>query len=168
MKRLAILAATMAVLSVTDSVLAAVVSDFAPKGTTLYAMASAEPSDTTTTNSTDFVDIAGLSTVINIPKHKTAELIINFSGEVNSCDVMFVRATVDGAAAAPSDTQLQYRIGQNLGAESLSFTFFAQNVNPGSHTVAMQWHGGSNCGSQFMAARSMIVTANVHRPPTQR
>lgn len=165
MKRIAVLAAIAAVLSVTSYVLAAVVSDFVPKGTTLYAMVSAEDGDTTTTTSTDFVDIAGLSTLINIPKHKTAELVINFSGDVNSCDIMYVRAAVDGAAAAPAQTQFLYRLGESLGSESHSFTFFAEGVNSGLHTVTMQWHGLSNCHNQFMGARTMVVTANVHRPP---
>jgi hypothetical protein len=75
---------------------------------------------------------------------------------------MYIRAVVDGGAAAPAETQLQYRIGQNLGADSHSFTFYKKGVGSGVHTVAIQWHGLTTCDHQFMAARSMVVTANIH------
>ena len=131
-----------------------------PAGTTRYAMVARGPLDGIVTTSSIFVDITGLSVIIGIPSGKHAELIVTFSGEVNTCDAMYVRATVDGAAAAPAYTQLQWAFGG--GADSHSFTFFKKDVGPGSHTVAMQWRGLSTCDHQFMDARSMIVTANIH------
>jgi hypothetical protein len=159
---LALLSVVIAVFVAGFAAAASIAPEFVGAGSTRYAMVARGPLDTTTTQSSTFVNITGLSVVIGIPSGKTAELIINFSGEVNSCDVMYVRAVVDGAAAGPSETQLQYRIGQNLGADSHSFTFYKKGVGAGSHTVAMQWHGLTTCDHQFMAARSMIVTANIH------
>jgi hypothetical protein len=121
-----------------------------PAGTTRYAMVARGPLDGIATTSSIFVDITGLSVIIGIPSGKHAELIVTFSGEVNTCDAMYVRAY----------TQLQWAFGG--GADSHSFTFFKKDVGPGSHTVAMQWRGLSTCDHQFMDARSMIVTANIH------
>ena len=142
------------------AVAASIAPSFVSPGSTRYAMVSVGPTSTTATTSATFVDITGLTTVVNIPSGKTAELIINFSGEVNTCDAMYVRATVDGASAAPAYTQLQWNF--NGGADSHSFTFYDKGVGAGSHRVAMQWHGLTTCAQQFMAARSMIVTANIH------
>jgi hypothetical protein len=135
---------------------------FVHAGTTRYAMSSAGPAAPVTTNSTSFVEIPGLANTIKIGTGKTAELIINFSGEVNSCDVMYVQAVVDGVPASPSSTQLIYRAGQNTGADSTAFTFFYKGLGAGTHRVAMQWHGLSACNQQFMDSRSMVVTANIH------
>lgn len=158
---LAMVLVVLAVFVAGYSVAGSIPQSFAGAGSTRYAMKSRGPLDTTTTQSTTFVDISGLKMAIVIPGGKRADLIIDFSGEVNSCDAMYVRAAVDGAAASPEYTQLQYRLGQNLGADSHSFTFFAKSVGSGTHTVAMQWHGLSACDHQFMAARSMVITANI-------
>ncbi len=159
---LALVSVVVAVFVAGYAVAASIAPDFVGAGSTRYAMVARGPLDTTTTTSTSFVNVTGLSTVVAIPSGKTAELIITFSGEVNSCSVMYIRATVDGGAAAPSDTQLLYLVGQNVGAESRSFTFYKRGVGSGSHTVAIQWRGVSTCDHQFMSARSMVVTANIH------
>jgi len=142
------------------AVAASIASDFVGSGSTRYAMVAMGPETSTTTTSIDFVDIADMSVVVGIPSNKMADLIITFSAEVNTCDAMFVRATIDGTAAAPSYTQFQWNFSG--GADSHSFTFFQKGIGSGSHTVAMQWHGLSTCVWQFMAARSLIVTANIH------
>jgi hypothetical protein len=49
----------------------------------------------------------------------------------------------------------------NGGAQSHAFTFIAR-VDAGVHTVKIQWRGLSNCAQQFVAARSMVVIANIH------
>jgi hypothetical protein len=72
---------------------------------------------------------------------------------------MYVRAVIDGSSALPYNTQLQWNFSG--GADSHAFTFY-KTITEGLHTVAMQWHGLTSCGQQFMAARSMIVTANIH------
>jgi hypothetical protein len=159
---LALLSVVVAVFVAGFAVAASIAPQFVGAGSTRYAMVARGPLDTTTTRSTTFENVVGLSVGIGIPSGQTAELIITFSGEVNSCDVMYIRAVVDGVAAGPSETQLQYRIGQNLGADSHSFTFYKKGVGSGAHTVAIQWHGLTTCDHQFMAARSMVVTANIH------
>jgi hypothetical protein len=159
---LALVSVVVAVFVAGYAVAASIAPEFVGAGSTRYAMVARGPLDTTTTQSTTFVNVTGLSVGIGIPSGKSAELIITFSGEVNSCDVMYIRAVVDGGAAAPAETQLQYRIGQNLGADSHSFTFYKKGVGSGVHTVAIQWHGLTTCDHQFMAARSMVVTANIH------
>ena len=152
---------TAAVLLAGYAVAEAVAPTFvSPPGTTRYAMVAKGPLDPIATTSSTFVDITGLSVIIGIPSGKHAELIITFSGEVNTCDAMYVRATVDGAAAKPAETQLQWNFSG--GADSHSFTFYKKDVGPGSHTVAMQWRGLSTCDHQFMDARSMVITANIH------
>ncbi len=140
------------------AVAATVSPSFVNSGTTRYAMVSAE--DAITTQSTSFVDVPGLSSVVHIPSGKVADLIIDFSGEINTCDGTLGRATIDGAAASPSSTQLMWNL--NGGAESHAFTFYARGVGSGSHTVTIQWAGVSSCNHQFMSARSMIITANIH------
>ena len=136
-------------------------ASFVSSGTTRYAMVSKGPAaaDNAMTTSTTFVGMPGMSTNINVPSGKTAELIVTFSGMVNTCDAMYVRAVVDGSAASPSYTQFQWNFSG--GADSHAFTFF-KSVKGGSHTVAIQWHGLSSCPQQFVSARSMIVTANIH------
>jgi hypothetical protein len=134
-------------------------ASFVTSGTTRYAMVSRGPTTTTTTTSTAFVDIAGMSTAVDIPSGKTAELIITFSAMVNTCSAMYVRAVVDGSAASPSYSSDLWDFSG--GADSHAFTFY-KTVKEGSHTVAMQWEGLDSCAQQFMASRSMIVTANIH------
>lgn len=134
-------------------------ASFVSAGTTRYAMVSRGPLQTATTSSSTYVDIPGMATTISVPANKTAELIITFSGMVNTCDAMYVRAVVDGSAALPSETQFQWNF--KGGADSHAFTFYT-TVKAGSHRVKIQWHGLSTCAQQFIASRSMIVTANIH------
>jgi hypothetical protein len=134
---------------------------FAPAGVTRYAMVQQGPTATATTTSTSFVNMPGMSVAVAIPSGKAADLIVTFSAMVNSCFAMQVRATVDGSAALPSSTQFFWQAA-NTGADSRAFTFFQQNVGAGSHTVRIQWAGVTSCSSEFVAARSMVVTANIH------
>lgn len=157
---LAFVSVVVAVFVTGYAVAASIAPAFVSAGSTRYAMVARGPTDTTTTTSTVFVRISGMSTAVDIPSGKTAELIITFSAMVNTCSAMYVRATVDGVAAGPSYTQFQWDFSG--GADSHSFTFFRKGLGSGSHTVAMQWEGLTNCAQQFMAARSMIVTANIH------
>lgn len=134
-------------------------ASFATAGTTRYAMVAAGPTNTITTTSTTFVDVAAMATNITIPPNRVAELIVTFSAMVNTCSAMYIRAVVDGSAAAPAYTQFQWDFSG--GADSHAFTFY-KAVKSGVHTVKIQWEGLTNCAQQFMAARSMIVTANIH------
>lgn len=157
---LALVTVVVAVFVAGYAVSASLSPSFVSAGSTRYAMKSAGPTDTITTTSTSFVNIAGMSTGVAVPSGKHADLIITFSAMVNTCSAMYVRATIDGAPAAPEYTQFQWDFSG--GADSHSFTFYAKSIGSGSHKVAMQWEGLTNCPQQFMAARSMIVTANIH------
>jgi hypothetical protein len=153
--------AAVAALSVAGYAFAATINPaFSPAGVTRYAMVQQGPTVTATTTSTTFVNMPGMSVAVSIPSGKTADLIVTFSAQVNSCLAMLVRATVDGSAALPSSTQFFWQAG-NTGADSRAFTFFQHNVGAGSHTVRIQWAGVTSCANEFVAARSMIVTANI-------
>ena len=157
---MAMVAVVAAVFVAGYAVAASVVpASFVTAGTTRYAMVAVNPSSTTTTTSASFVDMPGMSTSISVPAGRVAEVMIDFSGMVNTCDAMYVRAVIDGSAASPAYTQFQWNF--NGGADSHAFTF-VKTVKAGPHTVKMQWHGLTSCSQQFIAARSMIVTANIH------
>ncbi len=132
---------------------------FLASGTTRYATATAE--DPQNTTSTSFVNIPNLSTTITIGTGKTADLMIDFSGELNGCSAIFVRAVVDGATTSPSSAQVFWPLA-GLGAASHGFTFVKKAVKSGTHTVAIQWQELSNCAQAFISSRSMVVTANIH------
>ena len=153
------IAIVAAVFAAGYTVAAAVAPSFVPAGATRYAMVSKV--DTATTSSTSFVSMSGMSTSLSVQSGKSADLIITFSGEVNSCFAMDVRAVVDGSPASPSSTQFFWQAG-NTGADSRAFTFFSRNIGSGNHTVAIQWAGVTSCSQEFVAARSMVVTANIH------
>jgi hypothetical protein len=114
------------------------------------------------TSSTTFVDVPGLSTTFSIPSGKKGDVIIQFSGEVNSPSAMNVRALVDVSAADPNNAGNGPQIfwGVSGGATTQGFNFYKFGVGSGSHIVKMQWDGDS--GSQFMIFRSMIVFVNIH------
>jgi hypothetical protein len=148
----------LAAATATGYALAAVAPNLVPAGTTRYAMAVGQDSQTST--STTYVNIPNLSVGFSIPSGRSADLMITFSGEVNSCTPIEARAVIDGVAALPSETQLFWP--DNIGAQSQGFTFWRRNVPAGLHTVAMQWHGLTSCSQQFISNRSMVVTANIH------
>lgn len=129
-----------------------------PAGTVRFGMASA--SNAVNSTSTTYVNIPGMHVGFVVPSGQHADLIIAFSGEVNSCTAIEVRAVVDGVAASPSETQLFWP--DNIGAQSHSFTFYTTALPSGTHNVFIQWHGLTNCNQQFISNRSLIVTVNDH------
>jgi hypothetical protein len=154
-------AAALAAATATGYTLAArIVPNYVPAGDTRYAMAAA--TNIINSTSTTFVDIPNMTTLVPVPAGKVADLIITFSGEVNSCTPIELRAFVKdlSASATPSETQLFYP--DNIGAQSHGFTFLKRNVSAGNHTVVIQWHGLTNCNQQFISNRSLAVTANIH------
>ena len=152
-------AAAMVATSVAGYAVASTVSpsSFVSAGTVRFAMVSASSPQTTT--STTYVNIPGMNTGFNVPPGKTADVMITFSGEVNTCHAMLVRAVVDGSAALPSETQFQWNLSG--GADSHAFSFFTK-VGPGVHNVAVQWHGLYTCAQEFISNRSTIITVNLH------
>ena len=133
-------------------------ANYVTAGTTRYAMVAAQDAQTST--STSFVSIPGLSTTVTVPSGKVADLIIDFSGEVNSCSAMSVRAVVDSTASSPTSAQIFWPTGG--GAQAEAFTFFAKAVKSGTHTVAIQWSEITACSQMFISSRTMVITSNVH------
>ena len=134
---------------------------FVTKGTTRYAFASATVSSPTTTTSTSFVDMSGMSATVSIPADKTAELFITFSAELNGCGPIYARAIVDSSAniASPGAALLFSHTGGS--AEAHGFTWM-RSVGTGSHTVKIQWQDVGGCDHDFAGVRSLLVTANIH------
>ena len=131
-----------------------------PSGSLRVGAVSA--TDAINTTSTTFVDVPGLSMTAKIPAGKKGDVIIQFSGEVNSPSATYVRAMVDSTIADPNNAGAGVQIfwGVGGGATAQGFNFYDFGVGPGTHTVKMQWEGLS--GSQFMSNRSMVVFVNIH------
>lgn len=159
MLKLAVVIAITAVITSAATVFAvgAIPADFLPKGEVRVLEVSAANAKNTT--STSFVNVPGLSANVIVPSGKVADLIIEFSGMVNSPDALSTRALVDSTVALPGPTQVYYGQGINLGASTHGFNYYLNGVNPGVHRVVIQWSGLG--GQQFISYRSMIVIANL-------
>lgn len=107
-----------------------------------------------TTTSTVFTRIADSSPPVRAPASALssdiltddhADLKITFRGEIEAPGGgrVFVRALVDGEVASPSDVVAT--VGWLTGVRS--FTFVKTNVPTGTHSIAIQWHGGGGLGS---------------------
>lgn len=135
-----------------------VTSGFQPKGTMRVAAVSATNAINTTV--TSFTDVPNLNTTVIVPDGKVADIVIEFSGVVNSPDALYVRAMVDSNVASPGPVQAFYGVGG--GATTQGFNFYRFTVPAGSHRIAIQWDGLG--GQQFMSYRSMVVFANIRNP----
>ena len=158
--RIRLLIALLAVLvglAITGTAAAA----FRPAGHARYAFASVDVSGPTTSTSNSFVDMAGMSVSVNVGGTQHANLFITFSGELNGCGPIWVRAIVDSTAnvAAPGAALLLYPTGG--GAEARGFTW-SSTVASGAHTVTIQWQDQDACSQAFASVRSLFVTANVY------
>lgn len=128
---------------------------------------------THSTSSTSFVDMPEMS--VTISTSGTSRLIIVFSGNTwltgsGSYLIIAVRAMVDTAQAYPqrqdiwfgSSTRQSVPLGGDIvyyDHSSHSLTFHSDPLDPGTHTVKIQWRvwGGSNVG--YIASRSLTVIA---------
>jgi hypothetical protein len=129
-----------------------------PSGQARFAYASANnPINTTATFTTGFVDVPNLATSITVPAGQVADVLILFSGEMNSPSALYVQAVVDGQVAQPGLVQAFW--DQAGGATTQGFNFRGSVLGAGTHTIKMQWAGLS--GQQFMSARSMTVILNL-------
>jgi hypothetical protein len=133
-------------------------SAFKPVGVTRYAMVSRTAAQSGSTTSIVMVDMPGLAATITVPPGKAADVIVTFSGVVQTCNTMYVQALVGGTAASPGEVRVAIRPMAN--SEARAFTFYG-TVGPGNHTIRIQWRGNSDCVAQFVYARTMVVTANV-------
>lgn len=146
-----------------QAVSAAVPSAFLTTGTTRYAFVSTAAA--TSTTSTSFVNLSGLSTTISIPAGKTADVFILFCGDTVTESFTLVRAVVGGSRASPIEMQIREPPADPLGGgETGCANFLKTGVPSGTQTVAMQWRGaGAFPGKQHqMFDRSMVVIANIH------
>jgi len=115
------------------------------------------PINTTATFTSGFVDVPNLATSVTIPAGHVADVLILFSGEMNSPSALYVQAVVDGGVASPGLVQAFWDTAG--GATTQSFNFRGSTLGAGTHAIKMQWAGLS--GQQFMSARSMTVMLNL-------
>lgn len=128
----------------------------APKGQVRFAYASAtNPINTTATS---FVDLPNLAATVTVPKGKVADVLILFSGEMNSPSALYIQAVIDAFATTPGPVQAFWGVGG--GATAQGFNFYGV-IGEGTHTIKMQWRGLS--GQQFMSVRSMTILLNLRK-----
>ena len=100
------------------------------------ALMSAAPTGVAqSTTSTSWVDVPDLTGSITTPAG--GDLTMTFSGEfaATAGKRVFLRALVDGQPTRPSDVRL-FSGGWH---GSYAYSFVAPNVDPGSHTIQLQW-----------------------------
>lgn len=155
-----VVAVLVAFVSISAAVALAATQGLQPKGVMRVAAVSAF--DAVNTSSTSYVDLPNLSTSFKVPAGQTADVIIQFSGSMNSPSALYARAVVDGTAADPNNAgngpQMFWGVGG--GATAQAFNFYKFGVGSGGHTVKIQWAGLS--GQQFMSYRSLVVFVNLH------
>jgi hypothetical protein len=107
------------------------------------------------TSSTTFETIPNMSKTIS--NNKKTKMIITFSADAYAAnnELMFVVAIVDGNPARPGEVQFTGDTTETW-ARAHSFTWVSGNLNPGQHTVEIQWR--SNSGNQVTVKnRNMVV-----------
>lgn len=100
---------------------------------------------------TDVPDMTG-----SLATTADSDLAISFTAEAFTAggSSMFVRVTVDGQVASPSDVEF---VAEGF-AGVRSFTFVKQNVPAGAHSIAVQWHGSGGLAA-YVGDRTMSVVA---------
>lgn len=108
------------------------------------------------TTSTSFVDMPNMS--LTIDPSVTSDLAISFSGRVYGIgSSLWIQALVDGVTAGPGQV-----LATDVEVSTLrAFNFVVKDVAPGTHTVTIQWRGGSNGtpGTMYVGDRSTKVIA---------
>jgi hypothetical protein len=127
---------------------------------------------THSTSSTSFVDMPEMS--VTISTSGTSRLIIVFSGHTwlsgsGKYLIIAVRAMVDTAQAYPQAQNIWFGSGAHLGIllgevvypdySSHSFTFHSDPLDPGTHTVKIQWRVYASSNAGHIASRSLTVIA---------
>lgn len=145
---------------VSYAVSAAVPQALLPAGSSRYAFAGANTGTPTSTTSTTFVDLSGLTTTVKIPSGKKGDVFVLFCSETRpNGDFANVRALIGGVDSMPGETTL--REGTSSQPEESQCANFARTgVSAGTKTVTIQWR--SVGGAEITAyARSMIVLVNI-------
>lgn len=129
---------------------------FAPKGQVRLAYTAAvNPINTTATS---FVDLPNLAATVTIPKGKVADVVVLFSGMMNSPSALYVRSVIGAAEASPGPFQAFWGVNGGATTQSANFSGF---LGEGTHTIKMQWRGLS--GQQFMSIRNMTILLNLRK-----
>ncbi len=117
-------------------------------------IAIASASNIVTLTSSSLTNVPGMST--SITTTIAGDLAVTFSGEgdVSGSSPLYVEALVDGAPASPNTAILA--VGAYSGTHS--FTFVANGIAAGSHTVQMQWFTVPGA-TAHLARRSLVVQA---------
>lgn len=129
-------------------------------GSTRYAFVQATGPVSTT--SSTFSDVNGLSTSINVPAGKTADIIVLWCGMVSTNSYLLVRGMIAGTAGTPAYMQAAKDLAG--GAQTHCATFYRGGVAAGTRYVKVQWaaHASFDGTLQSMWNRSMFVILNIH------
>ena len=155
------LLAVVASLAIGATALGVVPQSFRPDGHARFAFKGVDVSSPTTSSSSAFVDMAGMSVSISIAADHTADLFITFSAELNGCGPIYVRAIVDSTANIAGPGAALHFSHTGGSAETHGFTW-SRAVSGGPHVVKIQWQDVGGCDHAFAGVRSLFVTANVH------
>jgi M6 family metalloprotease-like protein len=99
-------------------------------------------------------DIPGLGMVMSL--RSTMDMQVTFSGELFTYSRRFIlRALLDGQPIDPKDITMEHDDRLSQGTRSMTFT--ARNVQPGAHTVVMQWYTD---GMIAVGRRSLTAVAS--------
>jgi hypothetical protein len=134
-------------------------SSLVPPGSTRYGFAAAE--NVVDATNASFVNVPNLSIPFTVPPNHVGDVILDFSGVLNTCTYVIVRGTIDGTPTVPSSAQVSYNL--NAGSESHGFTFYRKTVPAGTHTATIQWKDGGcnqNSSGAFISSRSLVLTLN--------
>jgi hypothetical protein len=92
---------------------------------------------------------------------------ITFSAEIRGTTPnarVFLRALIDGEPTNPDDVLLVTDGGSSGLADTYTYTFVMQNVNPGSHTVQIQWALDPSTGGGAEVGDRTLTTYSFSRP----
>lgn len=113
------------------------------------------------TTSTSFTDMPDMKA--NITLTRTSHLIIMFSAEAwadGAGDSILMRALVDTIAANPDSGALLVLTRAGIGQHgSNTFIFYLTNVNPGTHTIKIQWTMLTGMTMGHVADRTLNIIA---------
>ena len=110
------------------------------------------------TTSAVFVPVPDMTGALVTAEGSSMRITFTAEAYTLGSERMFVRALVDGQVAAPSD--VLFAVGTEVSTQS--FTFVAENLVPGLHTVSIEWSVDPN-GTAFVGDRTLAVLAS---PPT--
>jgi M6 family metalloprotease-like protein len=125
-----------------------------PEGEGMIASVSAPSGPNVTTTSSSFTSIPDLNANILIPDN--SHLCITFSGEAYTSNSkrMFVRATIDGQLALPSNVVFNATDFDGV----YSFHFISRGIAGGPHQIALEWMVDSG-GTAYLGDRNMSIIA---------